>query len=161
MTDKEPESLRRKVDIFKTRAKDLRRWGRMQENERELVELIQCLDSKYKNILIIVEGKRDVRVLRNLGVEAPIIKTQSRLARFDMIEKIVSETGEEGQVLILTDYDKEGKEICSFIERELELRGVKILKRERRMIRKQMGHWRCIEELVSLFKRKDSPEASR
>lgn len=133
----------------------------MQENERELVELIQCLDSKYKNILIIVEGKRDVRVLRNLGVEAPIIKTQSRLARFDMIEKIVSETGEEGQVLILTDYDKEGKEICSFIERELELRGVKILKRERRMIRKQMGHWRCIEELVSLFKRKDSPEASR
>ena len=32
---------------------------------------------------------------------------------------------------------------------------------ERRMIRKLMAHWRCIEELVSLFKRKDSPEASR
>jgi 5S rRNA maturation endonuclease (ribonuclease M5) len=147
--------------MYRTRSIEIRRWGRMQDNERELVELIQGLDSKYKNILIIVEGKRDVRVLRNLGVEAPIIKTQSRLSRFDMVENIASEFGKEGQVLILTDYDKEGKEICSFIEKELELRGVKVLKRERRMIRKQMGHWRCIEEFVSLFKRKDSPEASR
>jgi len=133
----------------------------MLDNERELVEMIQSLDSKYKDILIIVEGKRDVRVLRNLGVEAPIIKTQARLTRFDMVERIVSEAGEKKQVLILTDYDKEGKEICSFIERELEIRGVKVLKRERRMIRKLMGHWRCIEEITSLFKRKDSPEASR
>ena len=123
--------------------------------------MIQGLDSKYKNILIIVEGKRDVLVLRNLGVKAPIFKTQSRLNRFDMAEEIVSKAGENGQVLILTDYDKEGKEICSFIEKELETSGVKVLKRERRMIRKLMGHSRCIEELVSLFKRKDSPEASR
>ena len=133
----------------------------MEENERELVELIQSLDSKYKNMLIIVEGKRDALVLRNLGVEAPIFKTQSRLTKFDMIEKIVSEVEERGQVLILTDYDNEGKEICSFIERELERRKIKVLKRERRMIRKLMGHWRCIEEIISLFKRKDSPEASR
>ena len=44
LTDKDPESLRRKVDIFKTRSKDLRRWGRLQEHERELVEIIQSLD---------------------------------------------------------------------------------------------------------------------
>ena len=132
----------------------------MEENERELVEMIQSLDSKYKNMLIIVEGKRDVLVLRNLGVEAPTFKTQTRLTKFDMIEKIVSKVGEKGQVLILTDYDKEGKEICSFIEKELELRKIKVLKRERRMIRKLMGHWRCIEEIISLFKRKDSPDAS-
>jgi 5S rRNA maturation endonuclease (ribonuclease M5) len=123
--------------------------------------MIQSLDSKYENIQIIVEGKRDVLVLRNLGVKAPIIKTQSRLTRYEMIEEIVAGVGKTGQVLILTDYDKEGKEICSFIERELEIHNVKVLKRERRLIRKLMGHWRCIEELVSLFKRKDSPEASR
>ncbi|MHA1864365.1 MAG: toprim domain-containing protein [Candidatus Thorarchaeota archaeon] len=161
MTKNNEDSLRGKADKFRTRSIELRRWGKMQDDERELVEMIQSLDSKYENILIIVEGKRDVLVLRNLGVEAPIIKTQSRLTRYEMAEKIVSEAGEEGQVLILTDYDKEGKEICSFIEKELETSGVKVLKRERRMIRKLMGHWRCIEELVSLFKRKDSPEASR
>ena len=161
LTDEEPESLRRKVDIFKTRAKDLRRWGKLQEHERELVGLIQSLDSKYPNLLVVVEGKRDVRVLENLGVQAPIIKTQSRLSRIAVAEKIAAKAGNAGQVLILTDFDKEGKEICKFIEKELELSGVKVLKRERRMIRKQMGPWRCIEEIVSLFKRSDSPEASR
>ena len=161
MTDKDPESLRRKVDIFKTRAKDLRRWGRLQEHERELVEIIQSLDSKYEDLLIVVEGKRDVRVLENLGVKAPMIKTQSRLSRIDMAEHIAAKAGKKGKVLILTDFDKEGREICSFIQKELELSGVKVLKRERRMIRKYMGPWRCIEEIASLFKRSDSPEASR
>jgi 5S rRNA maturation endonuclease (ribonuclease M5) len=149
------------VDIFKTRAKDLRRWGKLQEHERNLVELIQSLDSKYVNLLIVVEGKRDVLVLENLGVKAPMIKTQSRLSRIDMAENIATMAGKKGQVLILTDFDKEGKEICRFIEKELELSGIKVLKRERRMIRKSMGPWRCIEEMTSLFKRSDSPEASR
>ena len=149
------------MDIFKTRSKDLRRWGRLKEHERELVELIQKLDSKYKGLLIVVEGKRDSMVLRNLGVKSPIIKTQSRLSRMDMAESIAKKAGKRGQVLILTDFDKEGKEICRFIERELELSGVKVLKRERRIIRRSMGPWRCIEEITSLFKRSDSPEASR
>jgi len=161
VSDKDPDSLCRKVDIFKTRTKELRRWGRLQEHERELVEIIQSLDSKYENLLIVVEGKRDVRVLRNLGVQAPIIKTQSRLSRLETAEKIIAKAGKDGLVLILTDYDKEGKEIQKDIEQELDLNGVKVLKRERRMIRKFMGPWRCIEEITSLFKRSDSPEASR
>ena len=161
MTDKDPETLRRKVDIFKTRTMDLRRGGKLQEHERNLVEFIQNLDSKYEGLLIVVEGKRDVLVLRNLGVSAPIIKTQSRLSQIDMAENIAAKAGENGQVLILTDFDKEGKEICKFIEHQLELSKVKVLKRERGMIRKYMGPWRCIEELASLFKRSDSPEASR
>lgn len=161
LTEKSPDSLRRKVDIFKTRAKDLRPWGKLQEHERQLVEIIQNLDSKYDNLLVVVEGKRDIIVLENLGVNAPMIKTQSRLSRIEMAENIAAKAGERGQVLILTDFDKEGKEICRFIEKILELSGVRVLKRERRMIRKFMGPWRCIEEMTSLFKRSDSPEASR
>ena len=149
------------MDIFKTRSKDLRGWGKLNENERELIQFIQSLDSKYEELFIVVEGKRDVLVLRNLGVKAPIIKTQSRFSRIDMADNIAVKAGEKGQVLILTDFDKEGKEICKFIQKELEFKGIKILKRERRMIRKSMGPWRCIEDLTSLFKRSDSPEASR
>jgi 5S rRNA maturation endonuclease (ribonuclease M5) len=161
VSKKNPDSLPRKVDIYKTRSGDIRQWGKLQENERELIEIITNLDSKYENLLIVVEGKRDVLVLKNLGVKAPIVKTQSRLPRIDMAENIAKKAGKEGQVLILTDYDKEGKEICKFIERQLELSGTKVLKRERRMIRRSMGPWRCIEDLDSLFKRSDSPEASR
>jgi 2,5-diamino-6-(ribosylamino)-4(3H)-pyrimidinone 5'-phosphate reductase len=161
VSDKEPESLRRKVDIFKTRSKDLLNSKKLQENERQLIEILQSLDTKYQNLLIVVEGQRDALVLRNLGVKAPIIKTQSRLSRLETAEKIAVKVGKEGQVLLLTDFDKEGKEIAKQIEQELQAIGVKVLKQERRKIRKNMGSWRCIEELVALFKRSDSPEASR
>lgn len=161
MTKKNEDSLRGKGELWRTKAIEHRRSRRLNENEMALIETIQTLDSKYDNLIVIVEGKRDVTVLRNLGLVAPIIKTQSRLPRPSLIEKIVSEAGEDGQVLILTDFDKKGKEIYRFIEKELELCRVKNLKRERRMIRKYMEDWTTIEQLVSLFKRKDSPEASR
>jgi 5S rRNA maturation endonuclease (ribonuclease M5) len=134
--------------------------ARLSENERLLIESIQTLDERYPNLLVIVEGKRDVSVLRNLGLKAPIIKTQTLLTRPQLVEKIQVKAGTEGQVLILTDFDKEGKEIYKFLEKELELSGIKNLKRERRMIRKYMEHQNAIEQLVYLFKRRDSPEAS-
>ena len=160
MTKKDEDSLRGKGKLWRTKDIELRRSRRLNENERALIEFIQTLDEKYENLLVVVEGKRDVIVLRNLGLKAPIIQTQTRLPRNTLAEKIVTETGKHGQVLILTDFDKEGKEIYRFIEKELELGGVKNLKRERRMIRKYMEDWTTIEQLVSLFKRSDSPEAS-
>ena len=161
LTKKNEDSLRGKGELWRTKAIEHRRSRRLNENERALIETIQTLDSKYKNLVVIVEGKRDVAVLRNLGLEAPIIKTQTRLSRSSLVEKIATEVGKDGQVLILTDFDKKGKEIFRFLEKELELCGVKNLKRERRMIRKYMEDWTTIEQLVSLFKRSDSPEASR
>ena len=158
MTEEKNESDREKEGLWRT--VEQRRLGRLTEKERKLIETIQTLDSRYPNLLVIVEGKRDVSVLRNLGLKAPIIKTQTRLSRQRLIEKIQAEAGMKGQILILTDFDKKGKEIYRFIEKELELSGIKNLKRERRMIRKYMEHWTTIEQLVSLFKRNDSPEAS-
>ena len=157
MTEEKNESDRGKDGLWRTA--EQRRLGRLTEKERKLIETIQTLDSRYPNLIVIVEGKRDVSVLRNLGLKAPIIKTQTRLSRQKLIEKIQAEAGMKGQILILTDFDKKGKEIYRFIEKELELSGIKNLKRERRMIRKYMEHWTTIEQLVSLFKRSDSPEA--
>ena len=158
MTEENDDQKKGKEGLWRT--VEQRRRGRLTENERKLIETIQTLDSRYPNLLVIVEGKRDVSVLRNLGLDAPIIKTQTRLTRPRLIEKIQSAAGERSQILILTDFDKKGKEIYRFIEKELELSGIKNLKRERRMIRKYMEHWTTIEQLVSLFKRSDSPEAS-
>ena len=76
----------------------------------------------------------------------------------EYIEEIALAGGREGRVLILTDFDPMGVILCRFIERELELRKIYILKRLRREVRKLMGNWRCIEEIVSLFKRRDAPE---
>jgi len=154
------DSLHGKGELWRTKAIQQRKLRRLNDNEKALIETIKTLDSKYDNLLVIVEGKRDVTVLRNLGLESQIIKTQTTLPRYKLIEKIVATAGKDGQVLILTDFDKKGKEIYRFIEKELELSGTKNLKRERRLIRKYMDTWICIEQLVSLFKRSDSPEAS-
>ncbi|MGY5861617.1 MAG: hypothetical protein RTU09_04520 [Candidatus Thorarchaeota archaeon] len=134
------------------------RYRKMRDNERTLVELFSSIDKQYEGLLIVVEGKRDERILRELGVKARIIKTQSGKPRLEVIEEIASAGGKDGQILILTDFDPEGVILCRFIERELELRKIFILKRLRREIRKSMGNWRCIEEMVALFKRRDSPE---
>jgi 5S rRNA maturation endonuclease (ribonuclease M5) len=158
LAEENKDSMRVEDGLWRT--VERRRLGKLTEKERMLIETIQSLDSRYPNLLVIVEGKRDVSVLRNLGLKAPIIKTQTRLTRPKLIEKVQAEAGPKGQVLILTDFDKKGKEIYKFIEKELELSGIKNLKRERRMIRKYMEHWTTIEQLVSLFKRSDSPETS-
>jgi 5S rRNA maturation endonuclease (ribonuclease M5) len=134
---------------------------RLKENERDLIEFIQNLDSKYPNLIVVVEGKRDERVLRDLGLRAPVIKTQTKLRRYGLARKIAETAGRDGQVLILTDFDRKGKEIHRLLEKELVHAGVKVLKRERRLVRRYMEDWTTIEQLVSLFKRRDSPEASR
>ncbi|MFW9957378.1 MAG: toprim domain-containing protein [Candidatus Odinarchaeota archaeon] len=159
MTKKNDDTLRGKADVFRNYAIERKRSMKLRDNERALLKIIQDLDSKYENLVVIVEGNRDVSVLRNLGVKAPIIKTQTKLPRYRMIEQIVERAGKRGKVLILTDYDQEGKETCNYIEKELELAGVKTLKGVRIRIRKLMGNWRCIEEFVALFNRRDSPES--
>ena len=137
---------------------DRKRKTMMRDNEKILIDIFTSLDTEYHSLYIIVEGKRDERVLRDLGVKSKIIKTQSGKQRKVLVEKIAHLVGKEGQVLILTDYDDEGIELQKYIEQELELHKIKILRRLRKQIRKAMGNWRCIEEIVALFKRKDSPE---
>ena len=131
---------------------------KMRANERSLVELFSQIDEQYEGLLIVVEGKRDEKILQELGVKARIVKTQSGKPRLEFLEEIASAAGAGGQVLILTDFDPEGVDLCKLIERDLELRKIAILKRIRGEIRKSMGNWRCIEEMVALFKRRDSPE---
>ncbi len=133
----------------------------LRDNERSLIELLQSLDSKYPDLLLVVEGQRDERVLRNLGVMSKIIKTQTQQTRTQLVDHIVAEAGCEKDVLILTDFDAEGSEIALFLEHGLELHRVKILEGVRIRIRNLMGNWRCVEEMVALFKRVDSPEPSR
>ena len=130
----------------------------LRDNERTLVDILSSLEKKYGPILVVVEGKRDERVLRNLGFNGKVIRTQTQSTRVQVADQITLERDPESQVLILTDFDNEGIQIAKFLEQELELRKVPVLKGLRLRIRNVMGNWRCIEELVSLFKRKDSPE---
>ena len=133
----------------------------LRDNERNLIELLQSLDEKYPNLLIVVEGKRDVQILRNLGVNARIVMTQTRRTRDQLIDYIASQAADSKEVLLLTDFDAEGSEIAAYLKKGLEHHKTRILDGLRYRIRNLMGNWRCIEEMVALFKRFDSPEPSR
>ncbi|MFX1367357.1 MAG: hypothetical protein ACFFAY_01990 [Promethearchaeota archaeon] len=158
MAHDDEKTLWDKGQLRKARYKALRGTRQLRDNERALVEIIQSLDSNYENLVVIVEGKRDERVLRELGLRAPIVRTQTGKSREQFIKHLISEIGENGQVLILTDFDEEGETLQSFIERELELERARVLRRVRGEIGRVMGNFSCIEELVALFKRRDSPE---
>jgi 5S rRNA maturation endonuclease (ribonuclease M5) len=130
----------------------------LDDDQRELIDIIKELDTKYAPLLIVVEGLRDERVLRSLGVQSRIIRTQSGPSRPELIDVIVRELEPEFNVLILTDFDKQGKELNRYISQELEAHRIQPLRKVRRQIQKSMKHLRCIEELVTLFERLDSPE---
>lgn len=160
LSNDKDRTLKDKVEtIYRVRDKARESTRGLRENEKSLIKLIQKLDN-YEGILVIVEGKRDEQILRSLGMRAPIVKTQHGLPRPELLDDIATRAGRDGRVLILTDFDEEGIEICKFIEKGLEPRRIKVLQGLRFEIRKAMGNWRCIEELVALFKRKDSPEPS-
>jgi 5S rRNA maturation endonuclease (ribonuclease M5) len=93
-----------------------------QEVEEELIELLK----KNKEKQVIVEGKRDKRVLCLLGFKKILT-----------LNKGIYETTEElkeKEVIILTDYDPEGKKIASKLNRILQPLGYKVNKETRRKI---------------------------
>jgi 5S rRNA maturation endonuclease (ribonuclease M5) len=120
--------------------------------------LLTRLDRKYQNLLVVVEGIQDEHALRHFGVKSQIVRTQSRLGRTELVDRIANIAGKDHQVLILTDFDREGNDVCGFLQRELELHKVKVLRGLRRKIRILMGERRCIEDLEALFRKNDSPE---
>ena len=110
--------------------------------EEELLKLLK--ENKEKQV--IVEGKRDKKVLCLLGFEKTLT-----------INKGIYETTEklkEKEVLILTDFDPEGKKIASKLNKILQSLGYKIDKETRRKIGFMFTRLkiRKIEELRSVLK---------
>ena len=128
------------------------------DDEKELVAVIRQLGDHYDGLVIVVEGRSDEKALRTLGIDVPIVRTQSRLGRPELIDKIAELAGDTGQVLVMTDFDHEGRELSKFVQRELEAHRIKVLRELRRRISRLMGGRRCIEDLTTLFKREDLRE---
>jgi 2,5-diamino-6-(ribosylamino)-4(3H)-pyrimidinone 5'-phosphate reductase len=79
--------------------------------------LIEVLLERSKHgIPIIVEGSKDVRTLRSLGVQGPIFCVKSRrLGLFDFLETIAAHS----EIIVLTDFDKEGRALAWRLRRDL------------------------------------------
>ena len=95
-------------------------------NKKETGEELLKLFEKIKDKTVIVEGKRDKKVLCLFGFKKTLTINKGL---YETAEKI-----KDNEVLILTDFDKEGKEIAKKLNIFLQSFGCKIDKENRRRI---------------------------
>ena len=90
------------------------------EAVRDLVEkIVAC--SRH-GIPVIVEGPNDVRVLRAIGISGPVFCAKSRrLGLIDFLESVATHS----EVIILTDFDVEGRSLARRLSRDLSAMRVK------------------------------------
>lgn len=116
----------------------------------EKLEEFQNLIGKIRDsdILVIVEGKKDRAALEKLGIRN--IVELSKKPIFQIVEDIANSNKE---CAILTDLDREGKEIYSKLNSNLQKYGVKVDNRLREFLFRNTK-LRQIEGICSYFNSK-------
>ena len=89
------------------------------KNKEELKEFL--LELRNSNKLIIVEGPKDKKALASLGIT--YVDLLNKKAIFEVIEDVAKITKE---VIILTDFDKKGKELYGKLNSGLQKYGIKV-----------------------------------
>lgn len=87
----------------------------------ELESWLEKLRAEEK--AIIVEGIKDKNALISLGITEKLIFTLSKKALFELTEDIADNFKE---AIILTDFDKKGKELYGKLNKDLVTNGVKV-----------------------------------
>jgi len=107
----------------------------------EIGELLQRLsEDAGRGTPIVVEGPSDVRALRELGVKGTVIALKTNGKRLiDVVERVGNPAG--GEVIILTDFDRAGREYAFSLAEELESIG----------LRANLTYWRWLRALVGTF----------
>ncbi len=104
-----------------------------------LEELIaSLLDASCQGAAVIVEGRRDLISLRTLGLSGPVIMA-SRRSALDLAEDAARNYS---QIILLTDWDQKGDEMCRTIERHLRSAGSRpdrlIRSRLKKLVKKEI-----------------------
>jgi 5S rRNA maturation endonuclease (ribonuclease M5) len=107
----------------------------------------ELLDS-LRDVYIIVEGKRDKEALKTLGV-AHVFDISGK-----SLENFVKSLKKDKKYVILTDFDKEGKEKNKDICKILEKNKFKLNLRLRYVVKRSFGVQK-IEELIKFSKSKE------
>jgi 5S rRNA maturation endonuclease (ribonuclease M5) len=97
----------------------------MKEREERIQQILQSLiEESSKGVPILVEGKKDVETLRQLGVQGEIMtaKTGGR-SRLDVISE-VEDSGTK-DVIMLLDFDRRGTEWTIVLRQHFEKTRIK------------------------------------
>ncbi len=92
------------------------------ENRREAERLLAKLIERSREVPIVVEGEKDRRALRAIGVSGEIIKINQGISLMRLAENIAAYHNE---VVILTDWDRKGDELAYELSRLFDAVGLK------------------------------------
>lgn len=103
--------------------------------------------NKAKEMLVVVEGIKDKQALEELGFKHIFVINENNKSLNEKIEQVEKLAGKE-RILILTDFDKKGKQLYLRLKSELSQRNVRLHNTFRGMLLKQKITY--IEELKNL-----------
>ena len=81
---------------------------------------------KYKDNIIIVEGKKDTAVLKHFGFHKVFQIHQTSVSIRERIEQIMNQIEKGDKICILTDFDKKGKELYLLVKPIFQELGAKL-----------------------------------
>ena len=95
------------------------------EKVEKIAETIASLrEASARGTLILVEGKKDVEALRNLGIEGPVLTVKTGGKSFlDVVSELERVKAEE--VALLLDFDRRGRQGTTRLRHSLESVGIK------------------------------------
>lgn len=127
------------------------------ENKEILVrfdEWIDKLQSEFSDWTVLVEGKKDVTSLSNLGIDVHIVHLNKGLPILELVDRIWKANGRfEGMkkpdgILILTDWDRTGGRLARNISEKCRSLGIPFDLTMRRDIARFSGKW--VQDVESL-----------
>lgn len=95
---------------------------RLRERYERVLETIEDLREGSRAAPVVVEGKRDREALEQLGVPGEVITLNSGSSIFGLCETLAREHAE---VIVLTDWDRRGGQLCRLLREGLAANGVR------------------------------------
>ncbi len=95
---------------------------RPEERLEKFKDLISELTRLNSEIPVVVEGRKDVRTLREIGLKGEILRLGKGASVFSLCEDI---SKKYEKVIILTDWDRKGGQLAKLLREGLEANGVR------------------------------------
>lgn len=126
----------------------------LQDTKKRLERLEMLLDELVEmseDVPVLVEGQRDLKALRNLGVDGDIICVHCGLTLLELCEAIA---GQYEKVILMLDWDRKGRELSDRLHTNLLRLGVKVdLDLNSRIFGQVKKETKEVEGLDKLFRR--------
>ena len=124
---------------------------RLKEELEGIIDILEKIKKEDKAVPVIVEGRKDKKALRSLGIKRKIIKIKKGKTIFRIIEGL---RAEHDKVIILTDWDSTGGKLCYKIKKACESNDIRYdVEYRKQMIKFLKKEVKDVESIPTFIKR--------